>query len=295
MVQKLNIGIIGGTGEMGKFFARYFKQLGHDVAISGVNAKKASEVSKLYNVAIKSNREIAEDSDIIIYSVPMDKTIEVIKETAPYAKPGSLLTDFTSVKVEPVNAMLKYSKKDVEVIGIHPVFSPAIKSMLNQVVVLCPVRTKKWLPVLKNLFRKSKARITIATAQQHDEMMAIIQVLTHFNNITLGHTLKELNFDFMKSLEYTSPNYKLNLQLVGRILNQNPAMYADIEIMNPIAKTVLKAHVKSVKKLRKIVKRKDREAFAQYFQEAADYLGDFRKTAMIDTNKLIEKIAESEQ
>lgn len=275
MMEKPIIGIIGGTGLMGQWFERFFKAQGYKVLI-------ASRKTKL------SIEECARQSDVVIVSVPMDVTVEVIKRIAPLVKKDGLLMDFTSIKLEPVKAMLKYSK--CEVIGTHPVFGPGIKSLRNQTIILCPARGKKWPGWLEAIFLKAGAKIKITSPKEHDKMMSIIQGVIHFSSITISHVLKELNIDIKDSQDFSSPIYKLRMDMVGRILNQDPELYANIEILNPETPIALKAYIETCKKLFNIINNKDTKGFINYFNEAADYLGDFKKEAEEYSNYLIDKL-----
>lgn len=80
--------------------------------------------------------------------------------------------------------------------------------------------------------------------------------------------------------------------MVGRILNHDPKLYADIEILNPETTKALKAYLKSAHQLYKIIKKKDTAKFIKYFKEAADYLGPFKKEAEEYSDYLIEKLVE---
>ncbi|MBU0614578.1 MAG: prephenate dehydrogenase/arogenate dehydrogenase family protein [Nanoarchaeota archaeon] len=274
---KFTVGIIGGTGGMGQFFKRFFEKNGCKVLI----ASRSTDLKPT---------ECAKKCDVVIISVPIKSTLDVIKKIGPFVKEDGLLMDLTSLKKEPVGAMLKYSRS--EVIGCHPVFGPGVSSIKEQSVVLCPARGKKWMAWLKELLIKNNALVKVTTPERHDRMMAVIQGLVHFGSITVTHTLKELGVNIKDSLEYASPIYKLRLDMLGRILNQDPELYADIEISNPEVKNVLKAYVNSSKKLLKAISKKDRQGFIDYFKESADYLGDFKKEAEKESDYLIEKMVD---
>ncbi len=130
MNKQLTIGIIGGTGQMGQWFKRFFERNKCKVIISG----RKTEIKP---------SECASKCDVVIVSVPIDITINVIEEIAPFVKEDALLMDFTSIKKEPVDAMLKFSRSAV--IGVHPVFGPSLNTLKNQTIVICPARPKKWL------------------------------------------------------------------------------------------------------------------------------------------------------
>jgi len=128
--------------------------------------------------------------------------------------------------------------------------------------------------------------------EQHDKMMAVIQGLTHFSAIVLCHCLKDLNFDIKKSLECTSPVYRLTLDMAGRILNQKPELYADISLLNPKTVEVASQYIKTSKALFTNIENKDRDGFIKFFEEASEYLGEFTAKAEKESNKLIKRMVE---
>jgi prephenate dehydrogenase len=274
---RTNVGIIGGTGQMGQWFKKFFEANGCEVLIAG----RKTELSII---------ECAKKADVVIVSVPINATLEVIKNIGPYVRKDALLMDLTSIKEEPFKAMKTYSK--AEFIGAHPVFGASVSSIKEQTVVLCQGRGEKWFLWLKDILKKNGARIKISTPKHHDEMMAVIQGVIHFSSITISHTLRELGINVEESMEFSSPIYKLRLDMVGRILNQDPDLYADIEIINKRAKKAIDAYLKTSRRLLKIIKDKDKDSFIQYFQEAADYMGNFTKEAEEYSNYLIQKLVD---
>lgn len=276
-MKKIVVGIIGGTGKMGKFFKKFFEKNNCKVIVSSRSTELKPE-------------ECAKKSDIVMVSVPIDATVDAIKKISPYVKERSLLMDTASIKVGPVKAMVKYSKG--EVIGMHPVFGPNVGSVKNQTIVLCPARTKKWLKWLVDVFERNGAKVNIVAAKRHDEMMSIIQGLNHFSTLAVAHAMKQSGISISESLEFASPVYKLRMMMVGRILNQNPDLYADIEIMNPKNKKVLDILEGSSSQLKKIIESKDKKKFVKYFNECSKFFGNFRKNAERTSDYLIEKMVD---
>ena len=87
--------------------------------------------------------------------------------------------------------------------------------------------------------------------------------------------------------------YQLRLNTIGRILNQNAEMYADIAIQNSLSDEILEKYMQSTVELKDVISRKDREAFITYFDESANYLKDFKIKAEQETNKIIDFIVKS--
>ena len=278
MIKNPTIGIIGGTGAMGQMFRKFFENEGLKVLTAGRSTSLTFAECTL-------------KSDVVIITVPIDKTIELIKETAPLVKKTGLLMDFTSIKEAPVNAMLKYSKSAV--LGTHPVFGPGLDNMSKQTIVLCPGRGKDWQNWYIKLLKKNNVKIKICTPKEHDKMMSVIQGLIHFSTITIGHVLMEMGIDIKESLAYSSPIYKLRLDMIGRILSQDPKLYGSIEMMNNNTEKVLKSYLKSCKKLFKNIQNKKLDKFVKYFNDTADHFGDFKNEAEEYSNYIINNLVKN--
>lgn len=275
-LKKYVIGIIGGTGGMGSLFKRFFEKEGHRVLIASRSTELTIE-------------QCAIQSDIVIISVPINTTIEVIKAVGPYVKKDALLMDFTSLKSGETEAMCKYSKS--EVIGCHPVFGPSVTTLEKQVIVLTPARGERWMDFLVSTFESAGAFVRISTPHEHDRIMAIVQGLMHFSSITLVKTLMKTGEKPEEFNDFSSPVYRIRTDFANRILNQNPELYADIELNNPETVRVIEQYIESNLELLTIVRRKDREGFIREFMNASEYLGDYKKVAEDKTNKIIEYIS----
>jgi prephenate dehydrogenase len=293
--EKIKVLILGGTGEMGQWFTRFFKKKGYEVSVWGKGGK--TDIAKKLGVPFASNlEETVPESDIVIVSVPISVTEETILEFAPKMKAGSLLMDFTSIKVKPVEAMKKFAPSDVEILGTHPMFGPTIPTIRGQTVILVPVkgRSEKWFPVIRELFEEGGAHVEITTAAEHDRLVSVVQGLTHFTYITIGTTIDRLDFDVKKSRKFVSPVYDIMLDFVGRILGQNPYLYALIQMENPGVLDVHEAFIRECEELSGLVRTHDEEGFVKKMKAAARKYGDTAH-ALRKSDKLINsRIAEYE-
>ena len=279
-MKQITVGIIGGTGQMGRLFKKFFERNDCKVLIS-------SRKTKIKPV------DCAKQSDVVLISVPIDKTTKVIGLICPHIKKNALLIDTTSIKKEPVNAMLRCSS--CEVVGMHPMFGPNVGSFKNQIVVLCPARAKKRLKWLKNILQRDEAIIKISTPEKHDKMMSIIQGLNHFNSLCMAHAMKSLGINLKESLEYASPIYELKISVIGKILNEDPNLYANVETANPENKKALLAYINSAKKLQKIIETKNKADFIKYFNACSKFFGGFKAEAEELTDYLIEQMVKKQK
>ena len=265
--------ILGGTGETGSWFARYFKDKGFDVAVWGPSGK--TDVAARLGVRYATDMiKEAGQSDIVLLSVPIEKTVDVIHKVAPRMRPGSLLMDVTSLKSEPMKAMIKHAPQSVAVIGTHPMFGPTMPTLKGQTIILTPAvgRSETWLPRIRSLFESDGASIEVLDPEEHDEIMAVVQALTHFAYIGIGATLQALDFDVEKSRKFMSPVYEIMIDFVGRILDQNPELYASIQ-KNPKAMKVRQTFIGECMRLSEKADSGDLDGFKKIMREAAGHFG----------------------
>ncbi|MFQ6050227.1 MAG: prephenate dehydrogenase [Candidatus Hydrothermarchaeota archaeon] len=269
------ITIVGGYGAMGRWLVKLLKEKGFEVRISGRNAKVGEAFARKMRVEFfTDNVEAVKEADVVIVSVPISVTEEVIKEIAPHMKDGSLLMDIASIKEGPANAMLKYAKESVELIPAHPMFGPSAPDLKGQVVLLTPLRSEIWLPRVKSFLEKEGARVHITTPEEHDRIMSIIQGLTHFVYIATGITLGDLNVDVEYTKRFASPVYQMMLDMIARIVGQDPHMYAMIQIYNPRNFDIHSKFIENAESLRKIIIEGRKEDFVEKMSKAARKLGD---------------------
>lgn len=272
-ITKPTVGIIGGTGGMGGLFGKIFKRNGYHVMAA---SRRTSLTPK----------ECARHCDLLIISVPISATEKIIEECTPLVKSSGCVLDLTSLKIFPTEMMLKHSK--CEVVGCHPVFGPSVKSLSGQVVVLTPCRGNKWLPRIKRIFKFESVHLKISTPERHDEIMAVVQGLMHFTTIILTNAIKKLQIEPKELLAFSSPVYRIQMDFAHRILNQNPELYADIQLLNDFFLKALATYEKETKKLSTLVRQKQRHQFIEYFIEASNYLGKEKNKAEKRTDKIIE-------
>ena len=176
---KMNVGIIGGTDGLGKTLVYYFRDE-FSVFITGRDHVKGKEVADELNVSyIESNAGLANISDILVISVPIEHTSDVIREVAPFMKSGSVMIDVTSVKEEPAKTMAEVLPENIEYIPTHPIFGPRTTFLDNQVIVLTADKKGKWYEKVYRYLESKNMRIIETTAEKHDEMIAFTSQLAH--------------------------------------------------------------------------------------------------------------------
>lgn len=267
------IGVIGGMGEMGSLFTRFFREKGFPVAVS-------DEKAGLDNLGL------VETSDIVVVAVPLHLTVDVIRSIVPHFRSDQLLVDLSSLKEIPLREMLR---SRASVVGLHPMFGGRISSFRGQTLVACPARVDpvEWAH-FRDVFTQEGIRVKETTAAEHDRMMSIIQVLFHLTTMLTGRVLRELGVDIAETLEYTSPSYRLEVNTIGRMFAQNGALYSAITQLNPCTGEILQHLMDGLQCYEKWYRDGDLNSFVEDFQLSAKHLGDFCRDAYRESSAILD-------
>jgi len=216
---KFQIGIIGGTGGIGRWFADFFQREGYTVQVSG------------RKIGLRPS-EMAEACPVVIVSVPIGVTQTVIGEVGPHMRQDSLLMDLTSLKSKPVSSMIESSVS--EVIGLHPLFGPGELSLDGQNIVLCPARSERWLPWVRKTLGAKGANLIETTPERHDKIMAVVQALNHFDTIVLGLAIRRSGIAREILETFSTPLFRGKRAMIDKVFS-HPGLYAEIITANPHA------------------------------------------------------------
>ena len=288
MTDKSNMTIIGGTRGLGRWIAEHLNNE-FNITITSRNEASGLEVAKELNVEYNNdNIEAIQNADIVIFSVPIEHTSQTIKEVAPHAPEGSLLMDVCSIKTEAAEALMKYAPKNVEILPCHPMFGPRVPTIKRQIIVLTPIenRSNNWFNRVERYLTNSECEIVITTPEEHDRYMSIVQGLTHFSFITLASTIRKLHINVEKSRSFSSPVYSLMLDMVSRVIYQNPYLYYSIQKNNKENTNARKTLIKEGTYLSKLIEDGNEEDFVKNMEESSKHL-DNREDALIRSDRAI--------
>jgi prephenate dehydrogenase len=268
----MKIAIIGGSGKMGRWFARFLLKAGKEVVLIGRDRTKLEEARQKLDVQVATSMETAKDADAIIISVPIDHFEEVVKRLSPHTHSSQMILDITSVKVLPVAAMHRHIKNG-RVLGTHPVFGPGARSVANHNFVLTPTNDEEsaLADKIKSYLENKKAKVHLMTPQEHDDMMAVILGLAHYIAIVSADSL--INFERLKEMEAIGGiTYKVLLTLVESVISEDPEFYATLQINLPHLTEIQKGFQESCQDWAEMVKQKDRQQFVTRMKAIRDKL-----------------------
>lgn len=269
--------IVGGRGKMGRYFHRWFESAGFNVRILDKN--------DWMNVS-----ELCTGIDVAMLCAPIDRTSDVAKRIGPFLPEKAILADMTSIKEAPLKSMLEAHAGPV--IGLHPLFGPTTSTLDKQIIIATPGRYLSDCQWILDQFASWGSIIVTAKAREHDEIMDIVQALRHFATFAFGYFLKKRGIDLLRTLEFSSPIYRLELGMVGRLFAQDPSLYYDIIMASPQRRALLREYLVSMSEHLDMIEKGDKSLFLDEFTKIADWFGPFSDQAMRESTYLIDKLIE---
>lgn len=263
--------IIGGRGQMGGLFTRMLELSGYRVkALDQQDWQRADE--------------LLADAGMVIVSVPIHITEQVIARL-PALPDDCILVDLASVKNRPLQAMLAAHKGPV--LGLHPMFGPDVGSLAKQVVVYCDGREPEAYQWLLEQLQVWGARLHKISAVEHDQNMAFIQALRHFATFAYGLHLSEENVQIEQLLSLSSPIYRLELAMVGRLFAQDPQLYADIIMSSENNLALIKRYYQRFGDALTLLEKGDKQAFIDKFRQVEHWFGDYAPRFLKESGALL--------
>jgi prephenate dehydrogenase len=253
----VKVAIIGGQGQMGRWFTRFFESQGLEVLVADLDTPQTSQ-------------EVARQADVVVISVPIPKVKEVVQAIAPHLRPEAALMDLTSVKQGPVSAMLDHFPG--EVVGTHPLFGPGEDSIDGRTMVLCPGRGERWFTWLKTLLEDAGAQVKVTTAAEHDRLMAVVQGLAHFILIALEMAIRQLGVPLKDLEDFATPTFATLHNLARRLLSQDATLYACIQLQNPANRVALRALEEAVADIHYYIQRQNADGLVRLIESVKEGL-----------------------
>ena len=269
--------VVGGAGALGRRFVDMFQRSNYQVEI-------------IEQQDWPKAQEIVEDAKLVLIAVPIKVTEQVIQQL-PALPDDCVLADLTSLKEAPLQAML--AKHKGPVVGLHPMFGPDVTNFVKQVVVVCEGRAPEkceWLLKQINIWGSV---LQNDDAKSHDESMELIQAMRHFTTFVYGHFLANENPNLQQLLRLSSPIYRLELAMTGRLFAQDASLYADIIFG---AKNALQLAMKFRDELDKgiaILSSEDKSTFTGAFNQVSKWFGEKSDEFLLESRSMLKTAQDS--
>ncbi len=269
--------IIGGAGQLGCVFHDLFTRSGY-------------QVKTLEKEDWPQSNVILAKANLVIVAVPIRLTAMIIQQLS-HLPESCILADVTSIKTSPLYEMLKVHQGPV--VGLHPMFGPDVTGLVKQTIITCEGRYPEQYHWLLEQFRVWGAKMFPVTALEHDQAMSMVQVMRHFSTIAYGYHLMTEGADLTQLVEMSSPIYRLELMMVGRLFAQDPVLYTDIIFANHDNIGMMKRFAYRFLELLEDVELGDKDEFILMFNQVAAWFGDYAGIFLDESKTLLQKANEA--
>lgn len=267
--------VVGGDGQLGRLFTQM-------LTLSGYQVKSLDKDDWLQADAL------FDGAGMVLVTVPIAITCDLIRDKLTQLPETCILADLTSIKVGPVDAMLAAHKGPV--VGLHPMFGPDVGSLAKQVVVVCHGRHSEAYQWLLDQIEIWGARIVVAQPEKHDKAMQLVQAMRHFSTFVYGLNLCKEQADIETLLQFSSPIYRLELAMVGRLFAQSPDLYADIIFAQQDSQVAIGDYLDNYRNALDLLKSGDRDGFVRTFKEVAQWFGDFAPQFQHESRAMLQSV-----
>lgn len=196
-----------GCGLVGTSFALALKRARACVSVAGWDADPAVLEEALRLGAIDEVDEAFEAggislSSLVYIALPVGQIVEFLRAGAPHVKPGAVLTDAGSTKVEVCRAARAWMQKGRRFVGGHPVAGSHLRGPAHARAdlfegapyVLTPPADGSdpaALAALEETLKSVGARVRVLSAAEHDRVLARLSHLPQLVSCALATSVKD--------------------------------------------------------------------------------------------------------
>lgn len=119
--------------------------------------------------------------------------------------------------------------------------------------------------------------------------MTLIQALRHFTSFAYGMHLSKENPNIEQLLKLSSPIYRLELAMVGRLFGQDPNLYGDIILSSQENIDMIKRFHQRFGEALAILDSKDKAKFVESFEQVSEWFGDYSQQFMNESQNLLKQ------
>lgn len=261
--------IIGGSGNMGRWFARFLSWQDYQVEIADPTPPDDSLAGLPY---FPDYRDSDLEHDIIIIAAPMKVSNRVLHELVDI-RPSGLVFDVASLK-SPVRSGLKaLASAGVKVTSIHPMFGSSTELLSGcHVIFIDDLGVPAANDEVRQLFEGTMATLVDMDLESHDRLIAYVLGLSHALNIAFFTALAESGEDAPRLAKMSSTTFDAQLAVASRVAAENPGLYYEIQALNDYGTESLAALLYAVERLRSVIRAGDEKGFASLMNQGSAYL-----------------------
>lgn len=260
--------IIGGSGNMGRWFVRFLGSQGYEVEIADPTEPPA-DVAHCPRHA--DFRAVDPTHDIVVVAAPMPASNDILHALAERRPPG-LVFDVGSLKSPMRSGLTALVEAGACVTSIHPMFGPDTELLSGRHVIFIDLGVPEASRRARELFDATMAIQVSMDLDSHDRLIAYVLGLSHAVNIAFFTALAESGEAAPRLATLSSTTFDAQLEVASKVAGENPLLYFEIQALNDYGTESLSALLYAVERLRSVVRAGDVQGFAALMERGRAYL-----------------------
>jgi len=245
--------VIGGAGNMGRWFVRYLGAQGFTVEVADPSAPAAPLPGIVHH---RDWRAVTLDHELIVVAAPMPATAAILEELAKAPPPG-VVFDVGSLKSPLRKGLHALRAAGGNVTSVHPMFGPDTELLSGRHVIFVDLGAPAATAAARALFEPTMATLVEMDLESHDRLIAYVLGLSHALNIAFFTALAESGEAAPKLATLSSTTFDAQLGVAAKVARENPDLYFEIQTLNDYGTESLAALLYAVERLRSVVRADD--------------------------------------
>lgn len=262
--------VIGGAGKMGGWFVNFLASQGFAVEVADPapgDGSGSARITDWHSTDLKH--------DFIVLATPLGVTDAILRDLALRRPPG-VIFDVGSLKSPLRAGLMALKSHGCKVTSVHPMFGPDTELLSGRHVIFVDLGNAVALTAARELFSSTMAEQVVMSLDDHDRLIAYVLGLSHALNIAFFTALAESGEAAPKLARMSSTTFDAQLDVAGRVAQDSPELYYEIQSLNDYGAESLEALSQAVERVRTAVLSQDHDTFVALMRRGRDYLEDRR-------------------
>jgi chorismate mutase / prephenate dehydrogenase len=261
--------VIGGAGKMGGWLVNFLASQGFTVEVAdpAPGGTGAARVADWHSTDLRH--------DFIVLATPLGITDAILRDLALRRPPG-VIFDVGSLKSPLRAGLMALKSHGCKVTSVHPMFGPDTELLSGRHVIFVDLGNAAALAAARELFSSTMAEQVVMSLDDHDRLIAYVLGLSHALNIAFFTALAESGEAAPRLARMSSTTFDAQLDVAGRVAQDSPELYYEIQSLNDYGAESLEALSQAVERVRTAVLSQDHDTFVALMRRGRDYLEDRR-------------------
>ncbi len=258
------IAVIGGQGKIGRWFAEFFTNQGHQVRIHDIVGPQAEPADSPELAATLAGSSFA------LIATPMESIPQVLDELVAM-RYGGVVFDVASLKSHLRPAVVRARDAGIRVTSIHPMFGPNTRTLSDQVVCICDCGDALATQQVRAFFADTAATLVDLSFDEHDRIVSFILGLSHLTSLLFVRVLMRSGKSLDALNRVGSTTFHAQMTTSAPVVGERPELYYAIQGLNPFTPQLYGILSEELQNLMRTVSESDRAGFTELMSAARQW------------------------